>query len=377
MIVGVQRRGMLPTGADSGRAGSPVVSLQRLGPSLDPHGGSSGRREAKMTGIAQSATVAEHLELGEVNGSAKLTRQTEPPRGAVGRWPGLGWLTCGVVGTVAIVWFIFGSPGESGSKAEWFFGAVVFGAVLVAMWQTANIQRQAVDIQRQATQNAAEAAERLRKELVAAEERSARALELTRTSHQAEMDARQTLHRAEMDARQTLHRAEMDAQSELARMERSHLLKRLQKQAMIEVSRAVSAHTQMLATLWNEAARVLRVEDRDERQWAMNPIFEQISQVVNDFSVELGNAHLLIEDNRLHHALDRVNEAAVMAVRVAEDIHVAVIDGHTPQPNPIRSVQRLMYERAAEARRLAWDLLRTGLDDSIEAAQLARSDSAG
>jgi hypothetical protein len=246
----------------------------------------------------------------------------------------------------------------------------------VAMWQTANLQRQAVDIQRQATQNAAEAAERLRKELVAAEERSARALELTRTSHQAEMAARQTLHRAEMDARQTLHRAEMEAQSESARMERSQLLKRLQKQAMIEVSRAVSAHTQMLATLWNEAARILRVEDRDEREWAMNPIFEQISQVVNDFSVELGNAHLLIEDNHLHHALDRVNDAAVMAVRVAEDIHVAVIDGRAPQPNPIQSVQRLMYERAAEARRLAWDLLRTGLDDSIEAARLARSDSA-
>jgi hypothetical protein len=365
MIVGVQRRGMPPTGADPDRAGSPVASLQRLGPSLDPHGGSSGRGEAKMTGLAQSAKVAEHLELGEVNGSAKLARQTESHRGVVGGWPGFGWLTCGVAGSVAIVWFIFFSPGESGSKAEWFFGAVVFGAVLVAMWQTVNIQRQAVDIQRQATQNAAEAAERLRKELVVAEERSARVLELTRTSH-----------RAEMAARQTLHRAEMEAQSELARMERSQLLKRLQKQAMIEVSRAVSAHTQMLATLWNEAARVLRVEDRDEREWAMNPIFEQISQVVNDFSVELGNAHLLIEDNRLHHALDRVNDAAVMAVRVAEDIHVAVIDGHAPQPNPIRSVQRLMYERAAEARRLAWDLLRTGLDDSIEAARLARRDSA-
>jgi hypothetical protein len=30
-------------------------------------------------------------------------------------------------------------------------------------------------------------------------------------------------------------------------------------------------------------ARILRIEDRDERAHAMNPIFEQISQVVNDF----------------------------------------------------------------------------------------------
>jgi hypothetical protein len=30
-----------------------------------------------------------------------------------------------------------------------------------------------------------------------------------------------------------------------------------------------------------------------------------------------------------------------------------------------------MYERAAEARRLAWDLLRTGLDGSIERARAA------
>src|SRR5262249_44606112 len=157
-----------------------------------------------------------------------------------------------------------------------------------------------VNIQRQAVQNAAEAAERLRKELAAAENRSARELEQTRTLHQAQIDARQ----AELDAQQILHRAETEAQYELARVERAHLLKRLQKQAMIEVSRAVSTHTQMLATLWNEAARVLRIEDRGERELAMNPIFEQIGQVVKDFSVELGNAHLLVEDTRLHHALN-------------------------------------------------------------------------
>jgi hypothetical protein len=96
----------------------------------------------------------------------------------------------------------------------------------------------------------------------------------------------------------------------------------------------------------------------------MHPIFEQISQVVNEFSVELGNAHLLIEDDRLHHALNRVNEAVLMAIRVAEEVHDAVVEGRAPQPNPIPPVQQLMQARASDARRLAWELLRTGLDDS-------------
>jgi hypothetical protein len=351
-----------------------------------------------MTELVQSAKAAEAepRKPGDVNGSAKPTEHAEagrrePPQlAAIGGWRGLGRLTSALAGSVAIGWFILFSPGESGSKAEWFFACVVLCVVLVVIWQTINIQRQATQIAAEAAerrqrelvaaeQNAAEAAERLRKELVAAEERSARELELTRSLHQAEMearqtlhqtemDARQTMHRTEMEARQTMHRAEMEAQWQVARVERTHLLRRLQKQAMIEVSRAVSAHTQMLAALWNEAASVLSIEDSDERESAMTPIFEEISHVVNDFSVELGNAQLLIEDNHLHQALNRVNEAAVMAVRVAEEVHVAVVEGHAPEPSPIPQVQRLMYARAAEARRLAWDLLRTGLDDNAERA---------
>lgn len=247
---------------------------------------------------------------------------------------------------MAILWFVFFSPGEMGSKAQWFFGAVVLGVVVIAVSQTFTIQRQV-------SQHMAEAAEQLRKEFVAAEERSAREVAITRR-----------LHQEEMEAQQKFHRAEMKAQREVARVERTHLVKWLQKQAMIDVSRAVGAHTQMLATLWNEAARILRIEDRDEREQAMNPIFEKISQIVNDFSVELSNAHLMVEDNPLHHALHRVNEAALMAVRIAEELHVAVVDGDAPQSNPIPEVQRVMHQRAAEARRLAWELVRTGLDES-------------
>jgi len=299
-----------------------------------------------MTGLVQSTRATEDSGRDEFNAHPMPTPPTvdvsrEPDRFG---WRTIGWFAGGAAGTLAIAWFIVFGSGESGSKAEWFFGAVVFCVVLVSMWQT-------VHFQRQANQHAAEAAERLGTELVAAEERAAREMAMT-----------QALHRVEMEARERAFRAEVEAQRELARIERGHLLNQLQKQAMVEVSRAVNGHTQMLANLWNEGARILRIEDRDEREQAMNPIFEQISRVVNDFSVEVSNANVLIEDDRLHRALNQVNEAAVMAIRVAEDVHDAVVEGRTPKPDSIRTVQRLMQTRSAEARRLAWELLRNGLE---------------
>jgi hypothetical protein len=274
----------------------------------------------------------------EARDSTGLVPQTEPDRRSPRWFAATGWLVCGVAGSLAIVWFIFRSPGEIGSRAEWFFGAVVFAAVLVTLWQTLTIQRQA-------RLDPVAAAERLRKELAAAEERSARELEQLQTLHRAEMEAHRELARAEIEAQRELARAEMEAQQELARVEmkaqrdmarlqRMYLLEQQQKQAMIAVSRSVGAHTQMLASLWNQGANILLIEDSDERDQAMRPVFEQIGQVVNDFSVELANAHLLIEDNRLHHALNRVNDAVLMAIRVAEDIHEAVVEGRTPHPIP-------------------------------------------
>jgi len=46
-----------------------------------------------------------------------------------------------------------------------------------------------------------------------------------------------------------------------------------------------------------------------------------------------------------------------------EDVHLAVVDGRELHPNPIPSAQRLMHEKAADARHLAWDLLRNSLED--------------
>jgi hypothetical protein len=326
-----------------------------------------------MTGVVETTTAGDQSERGEV-------RETTDPRtepvfaGAAGSgwfaaidgWRGIGWLCCGAAGGSAIVWFILLGPGETGSRADWFFGAVVLCAVLAVMWQTVNAQRQAnamaaaaaarlrrelAGAQQRMAKERAMAEERWERERAAAEDRSARELALT-----------QKLHTAEMDSERKAHRAEMDAQRQQAALERTHLLNQLQKQAVIEVSRAVGLHTQMLATLWNRGAGILGSADRDEREHAMSPIFEQIGQVVNDFSVELANAHQIVDDNRLNQALESVNEAVLMGIQVAQEVCDDIVGGRATEPNPIPGVQRLMHEKAAEARRLAWDLLRTGLD---------------
>jgi hypothetical protein len=274
---------------------------------------------------------------------------------AIDGWRGIGWLSCGAAGGLAIVWFILLGPGEKGSKADWFFGAAVLCVVMVAMWQTVNVQRQA-------NSRAAEAAARLRLALAAGEERLDRERAAAEERAARELELTQRLHKAELESQQKSHRAEMDAHRQRAELERRHLLNQLQKQAVIEVSRAVSLHTQMLATLWNRGAGILHSTNRDEREQAMLPIFEQIGQVVNDFSVELANAHQIVDDTRLDRALESVNEAVLLGIRVAQEVCDDIVDGRATEPNPVPAVQRLMQEKAAEARRLAWNLLRTGLD---------------
>src|SRR4051812_28957726 len=317
-----------------------------------------------MTGLVEATVAGDQSERSEARDATEPIPGTVPTsRGgwlaAIDGWRGVGWLSCGAVGGLAIAWFILGAPGEVGSKADWFFGAAVFCAVLVVMWQTVNVQRQA-------NQRAALAEDRLRTELAAAEQRSALDRAAAEERSARELASTQKLHKAELESQQKSHRAEMAAHHRQAEVERAHLRNQLQKQAVIEVSRAVSLHTQMLATLWDRGAGILGSEDRAEREQAMLPIFEQIGQVVNDFSVEPANALQIVDDTRLNRALEGVNEAVLMGIRVAQDVCDDIVDGRRTQPNPIPSVQRTMYEKAAEARRLAWDLLRTGLDAAAD-----------
>lgn len=318
-------------------------------------------RETQMTGLVESTTSDDQSERGSVQEATEPTPEPASARtdggwfAAIDGWRGIGWLFCGIAGGLATAWFILLAPGDMGSKAEWFFGSAVLCIVMVVMWQTVNVQRQA-------NRRAAEAAERLRVELAAAETRMARERAAADERAARELEFTRALHKAELESRQKAHLAEMDAHRQQAATERRHLLNQLQKQAVIEVSRAMSLHTQMLATLWHRGAGILQSTDRDEREQAMLPIFEQIGQIVNDFSVELSNAHQIVDDPRLNQALEGVNEAVLMGIRVAQDVCDDIVEGRATDPNPIPPVQRIMNEKAAEARRLAWDLIRTGLE---------------
>jgi hypothetical protein len=50
-------------------------------------------------------------------------------------------------------------------------------------------------------------------------------------------------------------------------------------------------------------------------------------------------------------------------------VHDAVVQRSAPHLNPVPPVQRLMQSRAAEARHLAWTLLRAGLDEISELSE--------
>lgn len=305
----------------------------------------------------------------------EVEKATQPSLG----WRGIAWATGGIAGGLAVAWFIFFGPGESGSRSEWFFGTVVCCAMAASLYQT-------LVVMRQTRQDAADATAHLRQELAAAEQRTARELtqiqQMHRTSlgaqqqqHRSELESVQQLHRNEVESLQQLHRSQIQTQRELHQTEmagqrqlgdsqRELLREQLQKQAMVDVSRAVGAHARTLATLWDRGATILRIDDRDEREQAMNPVFAQIGQVVNDFSVELSNAQLVVDDDRLRRMLDDVNAAVLLAIQVAEDVQTAVLEGREPQPNPIPEAQRLLHQRASEARHLAWELLRNRLDDA-------------
>jgi hypothetical protein len=245
---------------------------------------------------------------------------------AIDGWRGVGRLACGAAGALAIAWFILLSPGETGSKADWFFGAVVFVVAVVAVWQTVNVQRQA-------DRRVAEAAERLRIELAAAEKRSARELELTQRLHEAHWNSARLRWRADSspprgDGRRATAgssrpqppgqpAAEAGRHGGVAGGRRKH---------------------QMLATLWNRGASILHSGDREEREQSMLPIFEQIGQVVNDFSSNLPTPTRSSRTSVLNQALEGVNEAVLMAIRVAQEVCDDVVAGRAPETNPIPQV---------------------------------------
>ncbi|MGO9103845.1 MAG: hypothetical protein ACLP9Y_32115 [Mycobacterium sp.] len=140
-----------------------------------------------MTNPTPSDASADSAEAGNSTGPP------EPTRRGPGAW-GIAAIVCGAVAVALLIAALILVHWDVGSKAEWCAGTGAFAAVIVALWQTISIQRQAKD-------DAKEAQKRLRHELAAAEQRSARELENARE----------------------LHRVELEHQREVARVQRVHL----------------------------------------------------------------------------------------------------------------------------------------------------------
>ena len=217
-----------------------------------------------------------------------------------------------------------------GNVAEALGAAGTLLAVAVALWQS-------IVIRRQAQQEAKDAADRLERELKAADKR---------------------------------HKAELDAQREIARVQRLHQREQEFKLALIRVSRAASAYIHELATLVAETPRIVTLPTRQERDDALKPISKQLGALALDLSAEISGAHMLTNNDQLHDALDVVNDAALKGPRSEIDYrNSAVWEGQVPNQAPIFMVMDELPRVIGDARRLAGELLvtRDGTDTRVRA----------
>lgn len=222
-------------------------------------------------------------------------------------------------------------PWEIGSKAEWVSGIGTFAAVVVALWQTINIQMQAkkqvLDSQRQ-----------FEDELKAAEARSATELENARA----------------------LHKSELEAQRELARVDRLHLREQEFKLALIRVSKAISAYCHDLATLVEQGNRAAKLEDKTAREDALLSVSKELGLRVHDVSLEIAGAHMFTQNDDLHEALNLVNRAMLLGPKAEISFRQSVMRGGIPNPAPIFIAQTAVQEAIGDTRQMAGDLLHTG-----------------
>lgn len=219
-----------------------------------------------------------------------------------------------------------------GTVPESFAAVGTVAAVAVALWQS-------VVIRKQAQADGIVAANQFQTELAAAAER----------------------HQIELDAAERRHQIELDHQRDLAREQRIHLAEQQQKVALAQISRAVDAHAHTLARLWNQGAKIREISDPAVRLEKLDVLSEECSLVAKSAVQEIVMAHMLVQHDELHDALDNVNRAIEQGIYAEMAVRQTIAAGRAPNPNPIPAVQALMSDRMAETWRLAAQLLVTGL----------------
>ncbi|MCV7289407.1 hypothetical protein H7J87_29175 [Mycolicibacterium wolinskyi] len=234
-----------------------------------------------------------------------------------------------------------------GNVWEPFAAVGTIGAVVVALWQSVVIRRQAKD-------DAAEAATRFQAEIEAANTRTVQEVEAAERR-----SARELTHSRE------LHEVEMANQRELARIQRVQLLEQSQKQQVVVLNRAVDALGHQLAKLWNEGTKIARLDKYEDRVNGMDQLSKELSLAAKNMVQEIAAAHLLVQRQEIHDALDNLNLAGQNAMYVEMQLREAYVAGRQLNPSPIPGAMELIHQRMRVVWTLAADLLRTGYDDEV------------
>lgn len=232
---------------------------------------------------------------------------------------------------------------EWGSLGDAFAAAGTLLAVIVALWQS-------VVLRRQAKEEAKDAAARFQAEIDAANNRTVQ-----------EVEAAEDRSQRELDAAAGRHAAELETQREVARIQRVHLSEQEFKVAMTRIARAASAFTHELATLIAETQRIIGLVGRQARDDEIKPIARRMNLAAQALTIEISGAHMLTNNDQLHAALDPIVAAGARGVIAANDYENTVImSGQTPNAVPVYMSMEEINRAVGDATRLAGQLLVTG-----------------
>lgn len=241
-----------------------------------------------------------------------------------------------------------------GNVPEAFAAVGTLLAVVVALWQSTVIRRQA-------EQDATEAAGRFTRELDAARELHDEEMTAAKDRHDAELEAQRVLHAEQMQAADARHETEVAAQREIALTQRRYQREQEFKLALNRISRAASAYTYELATLIEETPRIVTLSTRQERVDAFRPVSKKLGALVHDLANEIQGAHLLTNNDRLHNALNRIAATAENGPRSEIAYrNEATYQAQVPNQVPIFQLMDRLPRVITDASRLAAELLTTG-----------------
>ncbi|KPG24182.1 hypothetical protein AN911_01715 [Mycobacteroides immunogenum] len=237
---------------------------------------------------------------------------------------------CGVLSAGFLIMALLAAPIESGSKAEWLSGIGTLTAVVVALWQTTSIQKQAKE-------QSHAALERLERELKAAEDRS----------------------NAKLETATRLHQSELESQRELARIQRLHLQEQEFKLALIRVSRTIDAYCRELTAMPYLDVQAIPKTYSDQVD-ARRAAREALKSLARDVHLEITGAQMLSQNDSLRESLDIVKQAMSLARTVAERYRTNATSKTIPDPLPIWNARNAIQTAIRDTIKMASESLHAG-----------------